>query len=146
VAHDAGTGRAHRARSPHVVRACNDAGVLTDGSVVPGRWQGATGELMGATERVSGKAVRGGAHPNDGATWRRWRSLGTSAFIGGERAPVADGDRGVALQCWCGRGKVRAASIGDNGGGWEGLIVKRRRRWLSDGNRRGGGVSGGGSW
>jgi hypothetical protein len=41
---------------------------------------------------------------------------------------------------------VRAASIGDNSGGWEGLTVKGRRRWRSDGNRRGGGVSGGGSW
>jgi hypothetical protein len=41
---------------------------------------------------------------------------------------------------------VRAASIGDNSGGWEGLTVKGRRRWRSDGNRRGGGASGGGSW
>jgi hypothetical protein len=47
------------------------------------------------------------------------------------------------LQCQCGRGKVRAASIGDNGGRLEGLIVKRQRRWHSDGNQRGGGVSSG---
>jgi hypothetical protein len=73
------------------------------------------------------------------------RSLGTAAFVGGERALVSSDDGGAALQCQCRRGKVRAASIGDNGGGWEGLTVKRRRRWCSDGNRRGGGVSGGGS-
>jgi hypothetical protein len=77
--------------------------------VVAGQWQGAIGELTGATRRVSGKAVGGGAHPNDGAVWRRWRSLR------------------IALQCQCGRGKVREASIGDNGGGREGLTVKRRR-------------------
>jgi hypothetical protein len=40
---------------------------------------------------------------------------------------------------------VRVASIRDNGGGWEGLTVKRHKRWCSDGNRRGGGVSSGGS-
>jgi hypothetical protein len=38
---------------------------------------------------------------------------------------------------------VRAALIGDNNGGWEGLTMKRRRWWRSDGNRRGGRVSGG---
>jgi hypothetical protein len=84
--------------------------------MVAGRRQGAICELMGATGRASGKADGGGAHPNGGAAWRRWRSLGTAAFIGGERAPMADGDGGMALQCRCGRGKVRAASIGDNGG------------------------------
>jgi hypothetical protein len=31
---------------------------------------------------------------------------------------VADGDGGTTLQCRCRRGNVRAASIGDNGGGW----------------------------
>jgi hypothetical protein len=61
--------------------------------------------------RVPGKAVEGGAHPNDGAAWRRWRSLGTAAFIDGERAPVV-------------------------GGEWDGLIVKLRRRWRSDENWR----------
>jgi hypothetical protein len=61
----------------------------------------------------------------------------------GERAPVAGGDGGMALQHRCGRGKVRAISIGDSGGGWEGLTVKRRRRGHSDENQRGGGVSGG---
>jgi hypothetical protein len=93
---------------------------------------------VGATGRAQGKAVGGGAHPNDGAARRRWRSLGTAAFIGRERAPVADDDGGTTLQCWCGRGKVRVASIGDNGGGWVCLTVKRRRWWRSDGNRRGG--------
>jgi hypothetical protein len=47
---------------------------------------------VGATGRASGKAVGGGA------VWRWWRSLGTATFIGGERAPVAGGDGGVALQ------------------------------------------------
>jgi hypothetical protein len=37
------------------------------------RWQGAAGELMGATGRAPGKAVKGGAHPSGGATWRQWR-------------------------------------------------------------------------
>jgi hypothetical protein len=64
---------------------------------VAGLRQGAAGELMGATGRALGKAVGGGAHPNGGAAWRRWRSLGTAAFIGGERALVAGGDGGVAL-------------------------------------------------
>jgi hypothetical protein len=61
----------------------------------------------------------------------------------GERAKVAGGDGGMALQHRCRRGKVRAASIGDSGGGWEGLIVKRRRRGHSDEYQREGGVSGG---
>jgi hypothetical protein len=52
---------------------------------------------MGATGRALGKAVGGGAHPNDVAAWRRWRILRTVAFIGGERALVAGGDGGVAL-------------------------------------------------
>jgi hypothetical protein len=41
--------------------------VLADGSVVAGRRQGAASVLTGATGRVSGKAVGGGAHSNDGA-------------------------------------------------------------------------------
>jgi hypothetical protein len=113
--------------------------------VLAGWLQGAAGELAGATGRASSKAVGGGAHQNGGAAWRRWRSLGTTTFISGERAPMAGGDGGTALQCWCGRGKVRATSIGDNGGGWKGLTVKRQRRWRSDRNWSGGGVSGGGS-
>jgi hypothetical protein len=71
--------------------------------------------------------------------------LQAATFISGEGAPVAGGNRGTALQCRRGRGKVRAGSNGDNGGEWEGLTVKRQRRWRLDGNQRGGGVSGGGS-
>jgi hypothetical protein len=112
---------------------------------VTGRRQGAAGELAGATGRAPGKAVGGGAHPKGGAAWRRWRSLRTAVFTDGEGAPVAGGDGGAALQCLCERGKVRADSIGDNSGGWEGLTVKRQRQGCSYENRRGGGVSGGGS-
>jgi hypothetical protein len=122
-----------------------ERGALAGTSVVAGRRQGAVGELTGATGRAPGKAVGGGAHPNGGAAWTWWRSLGTATFVGRERAPVAGGDGGAALQCRCGRGKVRAASIWDNGRGWEGHTVKRRRRCLSVGNWRGGGVSSGGS-
>jgi hypothetical protein len=110
--------------------------------VVASQRQGVVGELAGATGWPSGKAIGGEAHLNGGAAWRWWRSLRTTMFIGGERAPVAGGNEGVALQCRCGRGKVRAASIGDNSGGWEGLTVKRRRWWCSDGNWRGGVSSG----
>jgi hypothetical protein len=67
--------------------------------------------------------------------------LRATAFIGGVGALVAGGDGSTTLQCRRGRGKVRVSSNGDNGGGWEGLTVKRRRRWCSDGNRRGGGGS-----
>jgi hypothetical protein len=101
VARGTGTGRARQR-----------GGALTGSSMVAGRRQGTTGELTGAIGRASGKAVGGGAHPNGGALWRRWRSLVTEAFISGERAPVAGGDGGTSLQCRCGRGKVRAASIG----------------------------------
>jgi hypothetical protein len=84
MARDAATGRAR---------------TLVGGSVVAGRWQGAAGELTGATGRSSGEVLGGRAHPNDGAAWRRWRSLGTALFVGGERAPMAGGDGGTALQC-----------------------------------------------
>jgi hypothetical protein len=60
------------------------------------------------------------------------------AFISGEGAPVAGGDGGMALECQCGRRKVRAASNGDNGGGWKGITMKRQRRWHSVRNWRGG--------
>jgi hypothetical protein len=93
--------------------------------VVAGQRQGAAGELARATGRASGKAVGGGAHPSGGATKRRWRMLRASAFIGGEGAPVADGDGGMTLQCRCRRGKVRASSNGDNGGGWKGLTMHK---------------------
>jgi hypothetical protein len=63
-------------------------------------------------------------------------------FVSGERAPVAGGDGGMTLQRRCRRGKVRVASIRDNGGRWEGLIVKRRRWWRSNGNQRGRGFFG----
>jgi hypothetical protein len=53
--------------------------------------------------------------------------LWAAAFISGEGAPVAGGDGGTTLQCRRRRGKVKAASNGDNGGGWEGLTVKRQR-------------------
>jgi hypothetical protein len=46
------------------------------------------------------------------------RALG-NAFIGGEGAPVANGDGGTVLQCRHKRGEVRAASNGDNSGRWE---------------------------
>jgi hypothetical protein len=65
--------------------------------VVSGLRQCAIGELTGATGRVSDKAIGGRAHPNGGAAWRRWRSLETAAFVRRERAPVLDGDGGVAL-------------------------------------------------
>jgi hypothetical protein len=65
--------------------------------VVSGLRQCAIGELTGATGRVSDKAVGGRAHPNGGAVWRQWRSLGTAAFVRRERAPVHGGDGGVAL-------------------------------------------------
>jgi hypothetical protein len=121
------------------------------GLVQPRKWptELAGGKLLSVSSRGPQgghwECGRGRAHLNRGAAWRRWRSLGTMAFIGGERAPMAGGDGGTALQCRCRRGKVRAASIGDNGGGWEGLTVKRQRWWHSDRNQRGGGVSGGGS-
>jgi hypothetical protein len=86
--------------------------------VAVGRRQGDVGELVGATGRAPGKAAGGGAHPSGGAAWRRWRMLWAVTFINREGAPVADGDGGTTLQCRCGRGKVRAASNGDNGGGW----------------------------
>jgi hypothetical protein len=86
AAHGAGTGCARRR-----------GGALTGGSVVAGRRQGATRELTGAIGRASGKAVGGGAHTNGGALWRRWKSLGTAAFISGESAPVAGGDGGTTL-------------------------------------------------
>jgi hypothetical protein len=109
------------------------------------RWrQGVPREHQWGLGVASGKAFGGGAHPNGGAAWRRWRSLETAAFVGRERALVAGGDGGATVQCQCKKGKVRAFSIGDNGGGWKGLTVMRRRRWRSAGNRRGG-VSGGGN-
>jgi hypothetical protein len=107
--------------------------------VVAGRQHGAISELAGATGRAPGNAVKGGAHLSGGTTWRRWRMLWVVVFIGGEGAPVAGGDGGTTLQCRRERGKVRVASNGDNNGRWEGLTVKRRRRWRSDGNQRGGG-------
>jgi hypothetical protein len=67
--------------------------------VVASRRQCAIDELTGATGRALGKAVGGRAHPNGGAARRRGRSLGTSAFVGGERAPVVSGDGGMTLQC-----------------------------------------------
>jgi hypothetical protein len=71
--------------------------------------------------------VLGGAHPSDDAAWRQCRMLWAAAFISEEGAPVAGGDGGMTLQCQRRRGKVKAASNGDNGGGWEGLTVKRQR-------------------
>jgi hypothetical protein len=97
--------------------------------VVAGRRLGAAGELVGAaTRRAPSKAVGGGAHPSGGAAWRRWRMLRAAAFNGGEAAPVMDDVDGVALQCWGKKEKVRSASNGDDGGGWEGLTMKWRRR------------------
>jgi hypothetical protein len=146
VAHGAGTGRARGTVTARSSRTQQRGGVLTSDLLVAGWRHGAANELARVTGRAPGKAVGGGADPNGGAVWRQWRSLGTAAFIGGVRALVANGDGGAALQCRCERGKVWAASIGDNGGGWEGLTVKRQTRWRSEGNQRGGGVSGGGGW
>jgi hypothetical protein len=96
-------------------------GALIGGSVVASRWQGTTG-------RVPGKAVGGGAHPSGGAAGMRWRMPRVAAFVGGEGAPVAGSDGGTTLQCRCEKRKVRAASNGDNSGGWKGLTMKWRRR------------------
>jgi hypothetical protein len=121
-------------------------GTLAGGSVAASRWQGATSELVGATGRVPGKGVEGGAHPSGGAAWRRWRMLRVvAAFNGGEAAPVTDDINGVALQCQVRREKMRGESIWverecavmltDNGG----------PQRCSGRNLRGGEVSGGGS-
>jgi hypothetical protein len=85
--------------------------MLTSGSVVTGRQQGVAGELTGATVRAPGKAVGGGAHPSDGAAWRRWRMLRAVTFNGGEASPVMDDVDGVGLQCRGRREKVRGESI-----------------------------------
>jgi hypothetical protein len=76
-----------------------------------------------------GKAVGGGAHPNSGAAWRRWRNLRTAAFVGGERAPVASGDGGTVLQGQCGRGMVRAASIEEGQARRGGGLTGHGGRW-----------------
>jgi hypothetical protein len=86
AAHDAEMGRARR-----------HCGALTGGSVVAGRWQGSASKLAGGHREGTEQGDWGGAHPNGGAAWRQRRSLRIVAFIGGERAPVADGDGGVAL-------------------------------------------------
>jgi hypothetical protein len=83
-----GAGHAIGADTAHSSR----GGALTGASVVAGRWHGAADELAGAIGRSPGKAVGGGAHPNGGAVWRRWRSLETMVFVAGERALVAGGD------------------------------------------------------
>jgi hypothetical protein len=99
--------------------AARSGGALAGGPVAAGRRQGAAGEITGATGRALGKAVEGGAHPSGGTMERRWSMLRAVAFVGGDGASVAGGDGGTTLQCQCGRGKVRATSNGDNGGGWE---------------------------
>jgi hypothetical protein len=105
--------------------------------VVASWWQGATG-------RVPGKAVGGGAHPSGGAAWMRWWMPWVAAFVGGEGAPVAGSDGGTTLQCCCEKRKVRAASNGDNSGGWKGLTMKRRRRGAQTETGEVEGVSGSG--
>jgi hypothetical protein len=79
VAHGTGTGCASRARlrcghCAHPVRATT---WWRAHRWLSGRWAAARccGELVGAIGRAPGKAAGGGAHPNGGAAWRRWRSL-----------------------------------------------------------------------
>jgi hypothetical protein len=60
--------------SPRVRRR---GGALAGSPVVASRWQGAVGELAGATGRTLSKAVGGGDHPSSGAAWRRWRASGS---------------------------------------------------------------------
>jgi hypothetical protein len=50
------------------VRSCDDAVAR---SPVARWWQGAAGELTAAIGRAPGKVVKGRAHPNGGAAWRR---------------------------------------------------------------------------
>jgi hypothetical protein len=109
---------ARSAVTTRISHARRHGGMLGGGPVAAGRQQGAAGELMGATGRASGQAIGGGTHSSGGAMERRWRMLRAAAFISGEGAPVAGDDGGTTLWCWCRRGKVRAASTGDNGGGW----------------------------
>jgi hypothetical protein len=81
------------ARSPRSART-RDGAVARSSAA---RWQGATGELAGATGRAPGKAVRGGAHPSGGAMERQQRMLRAAAFVGAEGAPVTNDVEGVAL-------------------------------------------------
>jgi hypothetical protein len=88
-----------------------------------------------------GQGGRGWSSPERRCGVEAVEDAWAAAFIGGGGgggALVASGDGGTTLQCQCGRRKVRAASNGDNGGRWKGLIMKRRRRWRSDENRSGG--------
>jgi hypothetical protein len=108
-------GRARGAVTTCSSPARRHGGTLSGGSVVAGQQQGAACELAGATGRAPDMAVGGRSSPK--------RRCGVEAVEG---ALVAGGE-------------MRVASNGDNGGGWEGLTVKQRGRWCSDGNRRGGG-------
>jgi hypothetical protein len=89
AAGSAGTACVSLARSRRIPRGHDDA--LADGSVVAGWWQGAAGELTGATGRVPGKVVRGGAHPSGDAAWRWWRMRRAAAFNDGEAWPCIVG-------------------------------------------------------
>jgi hypothetical protein len=103
VAHDTGTGCASRAclRCGHCAHPVCATARWRACRWLSGGWPAARccGELVGAIGRAPGKEAGGGAHPNGGAAWRRWRSLGTMMFVSGETAPVAGGDGGTTLQC-----------------------------------------------
>jgi hypothetical protein len=51
-----------------------------------------------------GKSDGGGAYPSGGTTWRRRKSFGAAAFVGGEGAPMVTGRGDEVLQLGRGEG------------------------------------------
>jgi hypothetical protein len=68
------------------------------------RRQGVAGDLEGVTGKVPDKEERTGAHRNGGSTVRRCQWRRTTAFVGGEGAPVVAGGGDEVLQLGRGEG------------------------------------------
>jgi hypothetical protein len=132
-----------------VVRSSRGAacgGTLTDGPVAASRRQGVPREHQWGPGMAPGKAIGGGSHPNGDAAWRRWRSLRTTAFVGGE----SSGGRWQWSHIPAVAVRKREGEGGHNWGQWRRMGGSHREaaeavvlgRNLA---RKGEGVSGGGS-
>jgi hypothetical protein len=108
-------------RAPGVVTVPASAPRRHGGAVdatLPAGLEVATAVALAPMEQggAPGKVVGGGAHPNGGAAWRRWRTLGTAVFSGDDGAPVIGGGRLELLQHRGRKARVRRGSIQKGGG------------------------------
>jgi hypothetical protein len=125
-------GRGLVARSSHVCGLYARAhGAVASLPTAASWWRGSPREHQRGSGVTPGKSGGGGAYPSGGAAVRREESSGTTAFTGGEGAPVVMVECDEVLQLGRGKGVRILQEIVRIGGSGRSSPGNGGRRWRS---------------